>query len=108
MKQVNTIQEARKFFRKLGKMNKRSYSITKACEELTELQEVLLKSLNKRGENRPSKEQITEEFGDVEMRLSIIKTKFGINRKSLNIRKIYKANKFIGYINAGEYKDGNI
>src|ERR1700754_4055042 len=108
MKQVHTIQGAKKFFRRLSRMNKRNYSLSKTCEELTELQELLLKSMNKRAPNRPTKQQIIEEMGDVEIRLLILKRKLGISQKELSDRKIYKANKFIGYINEGKYKDGNI
>ena len=108
MKKVKTIQGAKRFFRKLSKMNSRKYSLSKTCEELTELQELLLKTLNKRYDARPTKEQIIEELGDVEIRLSILKRKFGITQKELDTRKIYKANKFIGYVNQKEYTDGNI
>lgn len=103
MKEVTTIKGAKRFFRRLKRMNTRAYNLSKACEELTELEEIILKKMNKRPINQPAKQLFIEEIGDVEMRLFILKDQLNITTKELNDRKISKANKFIGYINKGEY-----
>lgn len=103
MKKVNSIKGAKRFFRRLKRRNTVNYNLSKACEELTELQELILKKMNKRPINQPTKDLFIEEIGDVEMRLLILKDQLGVTSKELNDRKISKANKFIGYINEGTY-----
>jgi len=104
MKNIKTIQGAKKFFRILARKNDYNYILSKTCEELTELQEVLLKMMNKKGENKPPRQNLIEELGDVEIRLYNLKKRLKITQKDLNDRKIYKANKFIGYFNGGKYR----
>lgn len=105
MKQVKTLKGARRFFRYIGdKVNDKSYNLSKASEEIAELQELVLKTLNKRAPNKPSKQSIIDEIGDVEMRIYILKRDLKITQQEINERKIYKANKFIGYIKSGDYK----
>jgi hypothetical protein len=104
MKNVKTIGGAKKVFRYLSKNNDYKFLLSKSCEELTELQEVLLKMSNKIGDAKPPKQHLIEEIGDVETRLLMLKKRFRITQKQVNDRKIYKANKFIGYLNEGKYK----
>ena len=103
MKRVNSIKGAKRFFRQLKRRNTKQYNLSKTCEELTELQELLLKTMNKRPANRPSKQMLIEEIGDVEMRLFILKDQLNITGSEVIKRKVDKANKFIGYINEGKY-----
>lgn len=81
------------------------FLLSKSCEELTELQEVLLKMSNKIDPHKPSKEHLIEEIGDVEIRLRMLKSRYEITDEDIAKRKLYKANKFIGYLNEGKYKN---
>lgn len=100
---VENIFQARTFFRWLSGEIDENYLLTKTCEELTELQELLLKTVNKKAPNKPKVDKIIEEIGDVEFRLDMLKKKLGIDPKLIENRKIYKANQFITYINSGKY-----
>lgn len=92
-------------FRFLGRNNNKKFLLSKTCEELTELQEILLKTMNKIDPHRPSREHLIEEIGDVEIRLAMLKERFKITNKDIVRRKMYKANKFVGYLNQGTYKN---
>lgn len=104
MKNVKTIKGARRVFRYIAKGNYENFLLAKTCEELTELQEVLLKMMNKKGKHKPARKFLIEELGDVEIRLYNLKKRFNITQEELNKRKIYKANAFVGYLNEGKYK----
>jgi NTP pyrophosphatase (non-canonical NTP hydrolase) len=56
-------------------------NILKLCEEMAELQEVLLKYVNKTPENRPSLDKIVEEMGDVIFRAIILTKQFEIEEE---------------------------
>jgi hypothetical protein len=86
----------------LAKTNTTEYNLIKSCEELTELQEVLLKRFTKGGgPKRPSSESIIEEIGDVQIRLDILKQLFG--EKAVEDRIKYKSEKFISHLEAKRY-----
>jgi NTP pyrophosphatase (non-canonical NTP hydrolase) len=53
-------------------------NILKLCEEMAELQEVLLKYVNKREDARPPVSKIIEELGDVIFRGQVIADQFDI------------------------------
>jgi len=95
---------ASRLFRYLAKNNNEKFLLAKTCEELTELQEVLLKMMNKIDPHKPTKDHLIEEIGDVYIRLEMLMERFKISVWEINVRKVYKANKFIGYLNEGKYK----
>lgn len=103
--EVATQEECKGLFQMLGAKNDEKFLLAKTCEELTELQEVLLKMMNKIYPHKPSREHLIEEIGDVEIRLQMIKSRFRITPKEIEDRKLYKANKFVGYLNEGKYKN---
>lgn len=104
-KVVNSSLEASRLFRHLAKVNDERFLLAKTCEELTELQEVLLKMMNKIDPHKPSKEHLIEEVGDVYIRLEMLTERFKIDPLHIASRRIYKANEFIGYLNEGKYKN---
>ena len=108
MKQAENINDARGFFLYLSTKNDYDYLLRKTCEELTELMELLLKTLNKKEDKRPSLESIVEEIGDVEMRLLMLKNRMKISPDMIDARKIYKANKFITYLKEGICKEATL
>lgn len=69
------------------------YLILKTCEELSELNAVLLQYLNK-GPSKVSKNDIIEEIGDVKLRIKLIESLFDKkkvnNRYKLKLNMIYK------------------
>lgn len=86
----------------LSKTNKGNYNLIKACEELTELQEVLLKRIVKgEGPKNPSNLSIIEEIGDVQIRLDVLKKIFGEYEVEQRIRS--KSNKFKTYLEEKRY-----
>lgn len=83
-------------------LNDKGYNILKACEELAELQEKLLKKYVKAGTPKePSDESVVEEIGDVFIRLSVIEQLF---QASTQARVEFKLNKFEEYLKEGKYK----
>lgn len=99
------LEKAEDLFEYLGKNNDEKFLLSKTCEELTELQEVLLKMNNKIDPHKPSRDHLIEEIGDVEIRLTMLKTRFDIFPSEIINRKIYKADKFDGYLKEGKYKN---
>lgn len=94
--------EYKELINTLVKTNNSNYNLIKACEELTELQEVLLKKIIKSGSPKePSDKSIIEEIGDVQIRLDILKKLFG--EYEVEERIIYKINKFISFIENKKY-----
>lgn len=87
---------------KLAKENEYPYNILKACEEMTELQEVLLKRLLKSGTSKnPTEQSIIEEIGDVMIRLDILREMFGKNEVDKRIAD--KLSKYYQYTKDGKY-----
>lgn len=78
--------------------DRKQKNILKVCEELAELQEVLLKYVNKKDELKPTTEKIVEEMGDVVFRMSILSEQLGIgdaigermNNKSSEVYEWYQ------------------
>lgn len=85
--------------------NRLDYTVLKTCEELTELQERLLKFHLKIPEKRPSMEDIAEELGDVLIRLVQLTEKLELE-DLLEARMKYKVEKLWGYYLSGKYKGG--
>lgn len=83
----------------LSETNDKSYNITKALEELSELSEILLKRLNKG--NAISDKQIVDEIGDVQIRVDVLSEQFG--RGEVNNRIAYKLNKYSSFIDDGKF-----
>ena len=83
--------------------NDKDYNLLKAIEELTELQEVLIKKVIKKGgPKEPSNESIIEEIGDVAIRVTILFKVFG--QEKCEERMLYKLKKFKSYMDEGKYK----
>lgn len=89
----------------LAKENKLEYNILKACEELTELQELLLKYLNKTPEKRPSLDDVAKEAADVMLRVGIMAQAFGIETECGEATEA-KLAKLVKYYQEGKYKGG--
>lgn len=87
----------------LAKSNSERYNYLKCIEELAELQEVLIKKINKQGgPKEPSRDSIVEEIGDVLIRLKVLSTV--LNAKGdVNDRVNMKCKKFAGYLQNGMY-----
>jgi len=82
--------------------NEPDYNLTKACEELNELSEVILKRVNKgKTPKSPENKAIIEEIGDVEIRLNILKRIFGLEDCEQRVHD--KLTKFEGYIAENKY-----
>lgn len=58
-------------------VNTKEYNLLKCAEEAAELQELLLKTLTKSPQFRPSDDKIIEEIGDVKFRLAVIEAMYG-------------------------------
>lgn len=87
----------------LADSNEGNYNLLKACEELSELQEVILKRILKsKSEKNPSNTSIIEEIGDCKIRLFILSKIFG--EEEVNKRVIYKCNKYKEYLLQDKYK----
>lgn len=99
---IETPFQAQTFFNWLSGEVDEDYILSKTCEELTELLELLLKTMNKDAKHKPSKEKIIEEIGDVEFRVRMLRRKLGISYKAVEDRKIYKANQLAQMINNGK------
>lgn len=89
----------------LAKTNRHDYNTLKLCEELTELQENLLKSHLKVPEKKPSQEQIVEEIGDVLVRIMIYMEQNDI-LTPVEARMQHKLTKLKSYYEQGKYKGG--
>lgn len=90
----------------LATTNDSNYNILKCVEELTELSEVLLKYVNKSGENQPSKELIAEELSHVILRSTILAEELDIvdltgtkfDEKVSDLEQLYLKDKHTGRI----------
>lgn len=85
--------------------NKREYNYLKLIEELTELNEVLIKRITKKSENAPSKDKLIEEMGDVLLRMKVVAQLENISA-DVNKRVNDKADKIVNSIYKGKYKGG--
>jgi NTP pyrophosphatase (non-canonical NTP hydrolase) len=106
LKQVTTIEQAYELFDFLVETNKKKFNLTKLAEELTELNELCLKHVNKHKEFRPTKDKFIEEIGDVILRMYILSERFGITEEEIKERIKFKANKFLQYIKEDKYDRG--
>jgi len=88
---------------KLVANNPIQYNLLKACEELTELTEVLLKKVNKKGGiKEPPNSAIIEEIGDSYIRLAALSIIFG--EEAVEARINYKLGNFEKYMKEGKYR----
>jgi hypothetical protein len=90
----------------LLKENDPRFNILKFCEELTELQEKLLKYLTKTPEKRPSKKEIVDEFGDMALRGAVVLEQLEIDDDDIDARVEEKAEKLLAWYKEGKYKGG--
>lgn len=102
---ITNVDDAEDFFSFLALTNTKSYNITKLLEELSELSEKLLKSINKHSDHKPSQNQIVDEIGDVMIRSVMYCICNNISEDDLKERLIHKANKFREYIEEGIYSN---
>lgn len=89
----------------IAKQNDPEYNLLKFCEELTELQEKLLKFHLKAEGYKPSKEDIAEELGDVFVRMVMFADPDEKLQELMGLRINYKAFKLIKNYNAKKYKN---
>lgn len=106
IEKIETMGQARQIFHFLGVNNKPEYNITKLCEELAELQDVLLKRHNKKPDKWPSDQSIIDEIGDVRSRITMFMASYGISEDDILKRHIDKSNKYLGYIKQNQYDRG--
>jgi NTP pyrophosphatase (non-canonical NTP hydrolase) len=93
------------FIEFLAKYNKPKFNINKCAEELAELLEVLLKYQTKSKEHRPDITKISEEMGDVMLRLAILMEQLGITEIA-GERADQKMDKLYEYYKEGKYEKG--
>lgn len=87
----------------LATTNNEQYNYLKLLEELAELQEVLLKKiLKKGGPKEPSDQDVIEEIGDVEIRLTIFKEMWCCHSQ-VDERIKTKLDAYTDYLNKGLY-----
>lgn len=78
------------------------YNHLKAAEELTELTEVLIKKVTKRGgPKEPSNQAVIDEIGDVYIRIAILSMIYGDTEIAKRWEE--KVNKFKTYLEEGKY-----
>lgn len=106
LEEITTIEQAHKLFDFLALTNKNRFNLTKFAEELTELNELCLKYVNKHKEYKPTKDKFIEEIGDVIMRMDVLMKMFGITKEEIHTRVLYKANKILQYIKENKYDGG--
>lgn len=86
----------------LAETNDKLYNYHKAIEELTELNEVLIKKITKEGgDKEPSDQAIIEEIGDCFIRLQVLAVMFG--EDSVESRFASKLLKYADYIENNKY-----
>jgi hypothetical protein len=103
---INKIETEEELMEVLLNENDPKFNITKLCEELSELQEVLLKYINKKPEKAPSKQAIVDEVGDVFLRLGVVIKQLEVEEDPIGERLDTKISKLIKYYNEGKYKGG--
>lgn len=104
---ITNVGEADDLFKIIGGRNDPKYNLSKFAEETTELSEVLLKMLNKKPEQQPSRKDLIDEMGDVLMRIIMLEAGMSTDfEREVNERLLYKANRFLHYIKEGKYEGG--
>jgi hypothetical protein len=103
---INKIETEDELMEVLLTENDPKFNITKLCEELSELQELLLKYINKKPEKAPSKQSIVDEIGDVIVRLGVVIEQLEVEEEAVGERVDDKIAKLIKYYNEGKYKGG--
>lgn len=89
-------------FEHLAETNSWEYNHLKAIEELSELTEVLIKRVTKKGgPKEPKKQEVIDEIGDVIIRLEVLSKLYG--NAAVGERTIAKLTKMEGYINENKY-----
>lgn len=101
--------ESGKFIEELARVNERDYNILKFAEELIELSEQLIKSVNKKGSPKaPTDDQIIDELSDVALRGHVYIEMMGwrdnekiddrCNRKLARLKELHLEGKYTGRI----------
>ena len=94
--------EQNEIINELVEKNTESGNLHKAVEELSELTTALAQYIIK-DENREARNQeVIDEIGDVEIRLTILKRMF--NEEEVNKRVSFKLTKLKSYLDKGLYK----
>lgn len=106
MKEITTLGQAYGMFDFLGKHNTKKYNLSKAAEELTELNDVVLKMHNKKADKHPSRQALIDEIGDVKARIKMLMVSTDIKNSDIRKRHIDKANKYLGYVKQNKYNRG--
>ena len=90
-----------KLIQRISKYNTWQYNHLKAIEELTELQQELIKKVTKRGgPKEPPDQAVVDEIGDVFIRIQILSYMYpGVPKR---IKE--KLTKLEGYLKEGKYK----
>lgn len=94
-----------KIVKNIAEYNTKQYNYSKLCEELFELGEVCMKTINKKQKSQPPIEKIIEEVGDVIVRIRVLCQVEGIfgpvsNRIGEKLNQIQKS------IDKQQYKGG--
>lgn len=97
--------EQTRIINSLAKTNRHDYNILKLCEELAELQEVMLKYHLKILENKPPMSAIVDEIGDVMIRIGVFAIQNELEEQ-VEDRINLKLTKLNGYMKQGKYKGG--
>ena len=100
----------REFIKELGisndlKVNKSTYNHSKLLEECCELNEVLIKMINKSAQRQPPQSKLIEELGDVIFRCAVLMVKEDIEEQ-VEARVEAKIAQLQGYLTEGKYKGG--
>lgn len=92
-------------FEHLIKTNKNDYNLRKLLEESIELNEVIIKMINKSADNKPPIEKLIEESGDLLFRLGVVIRQFNIKPKVL-LRVEEKGEQIKKWISEKKYSGG--
>lgn len=106
IEKIETQEQVGELLEYIAQENKEKFTLVKCAEELNELALVLLQYVNKKGEHRPTKQEIIDEIGDAQMRTFMVLHKLDISVEEVDERCLYKANKYLGYLKQGLYIKG--
>lgn len=94
--------DGKELVKQLAESNQEQYNYLKLVEECTELNEAILKSINKIGRSdAPSEQDIIDEMGDVFIRLRILSEKLGFEKVQARIN--YKLAQMGKWYYSGNY-----
>ncbi len=106
MEVIDTEEQVKEICEILAKQNSFKYNLSKASEECSELNLVLLQTLNKKGKHVPNIQEVIDEIGDVFLRVHILMIAMGISDEVVRQRVYKKATKYASWLKSGDYKGG--